>query len=155
MIKNIISFFHFANVNFDVLFAFFYMCRNVRKLTFGHVRPAKILISLRISTGWSESSLGTFLKKITHFDIDKSKNLCFNITRISFIQLKFDGVDLIDHLCKINIIRMKQIVYESSNRNESFNIISLIFITERERETDRQTDRQRQNEIAWSPVRIK
>ena len=32
--------------------------RNVRKRTFGHVCPAKIHISLRIRTVWSESSLG-------------------------------------------------------------------------------------------------
>ena len=34
------------------------LSRNVRKRTFGHVRPAKIQISLRICAGWSESSLG-------------------------------------------------------------------------------------------------
>ena len=34
--------------------------RNVRKRTFGHVRPVKIQISLRISAVWSESSLGAF-----------------------------------------------------------------------------------------------
>ena len=34
------------------------MSRNVKKI--GHVRPAKIQISLRISTVWSESSLGAF-----------------------------------------------------------------------------------------------
>ena len=33
---------------------------NVRKRTFGHVRPAKIQIRLRICTVWSESSLGAF-----------------------------------------------------------------------------------------------
>ena len=33
---------------------------NVRKLTFGHVRPAKIQMSLHIRTVWSESSLGAF-----------------------------------------------------------------------------------------------
>ena len=32
--------------------------RNVRERTFGHVRPAKIQISLRIRADWSESSLG-------------------------------------------------------------------------------------------------
>ena len=32
----------------------------VRKRTFRHVLPAKIQISLRICTVWSESSLGTF-----------------------------------------------------------------------------------------------
>ena len=31
-----------------------------QKITFGHVRPAKIQISLRIRAVWSESSLGTF-----------------------------------------------------------------------------------------------
>ena len=36
------------------------MQRNVRERTFGHVRPAKIQISLRIRAGWSESSLGAF-----------------------------------------------------------------------------------------------
>ena len=45
------------------LFNFFFlkykkrMSRNVRKRTFGHVRPAKIQISLRIRAVWSESSL--------------------------------------------------------------------------------------------------
>ena len=34
--------------------------RNVRKRTFGHMRPTKIQISLRIRTVWSESSLGAF-----------------------------------------------------------------------------------------------
>ena len=34
--------------------------RNVRKRTFGHVRPSKIQISLRIRAFWSESSLGAF-----------------------------------------------------------------------------------------------
>ena len=33
---------------------------NVRKLTFGHVRPAKIQMSLLIRTVRSESSLGAF-----------------------------------------------------------------------------------------------
>ena len=37
-----------------------YLRLNVRKITFGHVRPAKIQISLRICAGWSESSLGAF-----------------------------------------------------------------------------------------------
>ena len=36
------------------------MSRKVRKRTFGHVRPAKIQISLHIRTVWSESSRGTF-----------------------------------------------------------------------------------------------
>ena len=35
---------------------------NVSKRTFGHVRPAKIQISLRIRLVWSESSLGAFWK---------------------------------------------------------------------------------------------
>ena len=34
--------------------------RNVRKHAFGHVRPVKIQISLRICAGWSESSLGAW-----------------------------------------------------------------------------------------------
>ena len=37
------------------------MSRNFRKRTFGHERPAKIQISLRIRAVWSESSLGAFL----------------------------------------------------------------------------------------------
>ena len=37
-----------------------YLNRNVRKRTLGHVRPAKIQISLRIRAVWSESSLGVF-----------------------------------------------------------------------------------------------
>ena len=36
------------------------MCRKMRKRTFGHVRPAKIQISLRVRAVWSESSLCTF-----------------------------------------------------------------------------------------------
>ena len=36
------------------------MSRNIRKRTFGNVRPAKIQISLRIRAVWSESSLGAF-----------------------------------------------------------------------------------------------
>ena len=36
------------------------MSRYARKRTFGHVRPAKSQISLRICTVWSESSLGAF-----------------------------------------------------------------------------------------------
>ena len=36
------------------------MSRNVWKRPFGHVRPAKIQISLRIRAVWSESSLGAF-----------------------------------------------------------------------------------------------
>ena len=36
------------------------MIRNVRKRTFGHVRPVKIQTSLRIRAVWSESSLGVF-----------------------------------------------------------------------------------------------
>ena len=35
-------------------------CRNVRKRTFGHVRTAKIKISLRIRTVCSGSSLAAF-----------------------------------------------------------------------------------------------
>ena len=37
-----------------------YMRRKVRKRTFGHMRPAKIQIRLRIRAVWSESSLGAF-----------------------------------------------------------------------------------------------
>ena len=37
------------------------MSRKVRKRTFGHVRPEKIQIRLRIRAVWSESSLGAFL----------------------------------------------------------------------------------------------
>ena len=37
-----------------------YLNRNVRKGTFGYVRPAKIQISLCIRAVWSESSLDTF-----------------------------------------------------------------------------------------------
>ena len=37
------------------------MVRNVGKRTSGHVRQAKIQISLRIRAVWSESSLGAFL----------------------------------------------------------------------------------------------
>ena len=36
------------------------MSRNDRKRTFGHVRTAKIQISLRIRAVWSESSLSAF-----------------------------------------------------------------------------------------------
>ena len=36
------------------------MGRYVRKRTFGHVRPAKIQIRLRIRAVWSESSLAAF-----------------------------------------------------------------------------------------------
>ena len=36
------------------------MNHNIRKHTYGHVRPAKIRISLCILTNWSESSLGAF-----------------------------------------------------------------------------------------------
>ena len=36
------------------------MSRNVSKYTFGYVRWAKIQISLRIRTVWSESSLSAF-----------------------------------------------------------------------------------------------
>ena len=37
-----------------------HMSHNVRKRTFGHVRPAKIQISLRICKAWSESSVDAF-----------------------------------------------------------------------------------------------
>ena len=43
---------HADNENFDE------MRPNVRKCTFGHVRPARIQISLRIRAVWSESSRG-------------------------------------------------------------------------------------------------
>ena len=36
--------------------------RNIRKRTFGHVRPAKIRISLRVRAIWSESSMGAWCK---------------------------------------------------------------------------------------------
>ena len=36
------------------------MSHNIRKRTFGHMRPAKIQISLHIRAVWSESSLGAF-----------------------------------------------------------------------------------------------
>ena len=44
----------------------------VRKRTFGHVRPAKIQISLRIRAVWSESSLGAFwiTKDVTFLHAD-------------------------------------------------------------------------------------
>ena len=38
----------------------YYRTRNGKKRTFGHVRPAKIQISLCIRAVWSESSLGPF-----------------------------------------------------------------------------------------------
>ena len=47
-----------------------YMRRNVRKRTFGHVRLAKIQISLRICAVWLESSLGD--AKFLHADIEDS-----------------------------------------------------------------------------------
>ena len=44
------------------------LSHNVRKPTFGHVRPAKIRISLRICAVWSESSLDAFwIAKNTKF----------------------------------------------------------------------------------------
>ena len=36
------------------------LTRNVRERTFGHVRPTKTQISLRIRAVWSESSLSTW-----------------------------------------------------------------------------------------------
>ena len=36
------------------------MCRNASKRIFGHVRPAKIQISLHILAVWSEHPLGAF-----------------------------------------------------------------------------------------------
>ena len=38
------------------------MSRNIRKSTFGHLHPAKIQITLRIRTVWSESLLDAFWK---------------------------------------------------------------------------------------------
>ena len=51
------------------------MSRNVRECSFGHVRPAKIQISLRIRAGWSESSLGAFwvAKDASVFHADKEE----------------------------------------------------------------------------------
>ena len=50
--------------------------RNVRKHTFGHVRPVKIRIKLRIRAVWSESSPGTFWiskdAKFLHVDNEDS-----------------------------------------------------------------------------------
>ena len=52
-----------------------HLSRNVRKHTFGHVRPAKTQIRLRIRVVWSESALGAFQKakdaKFPHADNDE------------------------------------------------------------------------------------
>ena len=47
-------------VGFVVRWLIQYMNCNVRKRTFGHVRPANIQINMCILTVWSESSLGAF-----------------------------------------------------------------------------------------------
>ena len=53
-----------------------YMNYTVRKRIFGHVRPAKIQISLRICAVWSDSSLGAFgiakYAKFLHADNEDS-----------------------------------------------------------------------------------
>ena len=50
--------------------------QNVRTRTLGHVRPAKIQVSLRIHTDWSGSTLGTFWlakdAKVLHADNEDS-----------------------------------------------------------------------------------
>ena len=55
------------------------LSRNVRKCIFGHMRPAKILISLRIREVWSESSLGAFwvakAAKFLHADNEDSDQI--------------------------------------------------------------------------------
>ena len=55
------------------------MSRNVRKRTFGDVRPAKIQISLHIRAVWPESSLGAFWiakdAKFLHGDIEGSDQI--------------------------------------------------------------------------------
>ena len=50
---------HYNQIDYYILL-FEYVSRNVRKRTFGHVRPEKIPISLRIRAVWSESLLGAF-----------------------------------------------------------------------------------------------
>ena len=53
-----------------------HLSRNVRKRVFGHVRPAKIQISLRICAVWSEVSLGTLsIAKDSKFIMRTTKTL--------------------------------------------------------------------------------
>ena len=60
-----------------------YRNSKVRELAFGHVRPAKIKISLHIGVVWSESSLAAFWiakdAKFPHADIKDSDQMCILI----------------------------------------------------------------------------
>ena len=64
---------------FDNMFAFdniLWNRRNVRKGTFGIVRPAKIQIRLRYRIVWSESSLGAFLIAKDQKSLNADKEGC-------------------------------------------------------------------------------
>ena len=64
------------------------LSRNVLKRTFGYVRPAKIHISLRIWTVWSESSMGAFwiAKDATFFHADnKDCNQTARMSRLIWV----------------------------------------------------------------------
>ena len=64
------------------------MSRKVRNRTFGHVRPAKIQISLRVRAGWSESSQGAFWiakdAKFLHAD-NEDYDLTVRIRRLIWV----------------------------------------------------------------------
>ena len=86
---------------------FIHINRNARQRTFGHVRPAKIQISLRIRAGWSESSLGAFWiakdAKFLHADNEDSNQTARmrrliwvfvgrTCQKVRFLTLRFDDL---------------------------------------------------------------
>ena len=68
------------------------MNRNVRKRTFGHVRPAKVQISLRIRTVWLESSLDTLWiakdAKFIHADNEDSDQTAWMRRQLRILMLR-------------------------------------------------------------------
>ena len=84
------------------------MKRNARKRTFVSVRPAKIQISLRIRTVWSESSLGAFW-------VDKD--------------IKFNDADDEDSDETARMRRMIWVFLCAQNRRYVFSSCGLIFVT--------------------------
>ena len=82
------------------------LSHNVRKCTFGHVRPAKIQISLRIRAGWSESSLGAiWIAKDAKFlhadneDSDQTARMCRSIWIFSGVHMHKIRFLTYRHIC--------------------------------------------------------
>ena len=107
---------------------------NVRKHSFEHVRPAKILIRLRIRAVWSESSLGAFwIAKDAKFlhTIDKDSDQIAQMSRLIWVfvgriyqkvrcrtlQPKYDYQRLPWYVNNIQCTEIKPVIYVENLNN--------------------------------------